>query len=1756
MQMVNEKGRENVPMWDAFQPTDSSSAAASESAGSGSSSAGLEAAAKKFSVFFTRVLLMQSDHNLSYREQTAFLTFLSHAFESLENEVVRRSALRLLSLPTWLAVSPSRVDLELTKYPALQKPWKRVLKDNEALKSTSAQYDEKIFVEAHSASDSNDGEPDGGPAGGKRKPAGDGDAAAAAAAAGEAASSSTSAMHRSGKVACIPSDPAAFLHLQKRLDCSFIPSLLCQFYSVLESIPGPGQQPSGSSAAAGDGGDKPQVDPAHVRFCERFMELVVDLLTQLPTRRFFRLLLEDSHFILRCKKSGLARRSPNAPSPYSAGASSSAAGSGSNAASQSSISAASSAGLVGGAVVDDDVDDGEWGSASAADASAGSSTAGAAGGRSSAHFGASYRLEPGFEGRLFGQLLDMASFFMGFEIDDQTGKALSDRDVEAVHYSRVAALQALCYKFFAKESREMREFALGATGVVSQPETLKSYLNALTDEQLMKLATNLRLLPTSGHYQVTQKGASSATTSSAKKQKSDDGSAAAASSTPSTSDSNIVSPTAVTPFVPQPKPSRRYVLEVILDAHARRRSQLRAINGLPLYPSEQLLWDPNLVPAGNRFSGNDVLALPKLNLQFLTLYDYLLRCFNLFRLESAYEIRADLVDAIRRLAPRQSLTYDKQGYATNKTLFTGWSRMALPIDGFGLKSILPPHVGGEVPAGVSAEVKFDISKYAPHIRQEWDGLREHDVCFLVTIRCPVPPNVHPDDLRDPALLAKYTGVGAAAAAVNADDGSAAAGEDDGDAAMTADGDRKQDDKQPQKSKQQPHGNNRQQRPERVSDEEDFTFPLRYGIVAVRGCEVYEIADEKGEVFNDPSQREDRNRRPVGTKRTLRVNLDPAQYHADAVAVAKDGKEPIYDTFNIIIRRDPKSNNFKAILETVRDVMNSSAQGGAVPAWLHDIFLGYGDAGAAFFRNLPEGIQIDDMDFRDTFVSAQHLIDCFPDSDVVFKHEESGALIDASLAQPPFRVRFERSTSSSAASASTPGRERVIAIPYSMPSPGPYPEDIPKSNTVPFTPVQVEAIRAGLNPGLTLVVGPPGTGKTDTAVQIIANLYHNFPSQKVCLVTHSNQALNDLFDKLLKRDVAERHVLRLGQGERELETEGDFSKAGRVAAAMERRTACLAEVERLGQSLSIPGDFGYTCETAEYFNLHHIKSRIDTFRARFGIPAPPMPTGLEPAGGAKGASRLAHAAAVKATSIYAAANEEGAAARVRYRKSIEDRMAGVDPKTVLAAFPFTNFVSNAPNGGIDGIFKGVSSVDDVLAAESCFRHLATLFDELQSHRAFELLRSQRARTDYLLVKQARIVAMTCTHAAIMRSHFIALDFKYDTLVMEEAGQVLEVETLIPMLLQKPDVVSNSATGGEPQLTPRLKRVILIGDHNQLPPVVQNMAFAKYAKLDQSMFARFVRLSVPAIQLNAQGRARPSIAALYNWRYKALGDLPNTVSAPQYRAANAGFALDYQLIDVPDYEGKGESAPSPHFYQNLGEAEYLVAVYQYMRLMGYPATSIAILTTYNGQKALLRDVIRRRCAPYPIFGEPSKIETVDKYQGQQADYILLSLVRTKTVGHLRDVRRLVVAMSRARLGLYVFARQSIFSNCYELAPTFSRLGKRPSKLQLVVGEQHPTPRDVDADASVAVAASGGVLSLLPVEGVLHMGSIVQHILGAQMAMNAAMAASAAAASVTAASQPAAAPVLPSAEEGEQVRLEASEAAGAVGEELEEEAEIAPE
>jgi intron-binding protein aquarius len=686
----------------------------------------------------------------------------------------------------------------------------------------------------------------------------------------------------------------------------------------------------------------------------------------------------------------------------------------------------------------------------------------------------------------------------------------------------------------------------------------------------------------------------------------------------------------------------------------------------------------------------------------------------------------------------------------------------------------------------------------------------------------------------------------------------------------------------------------------------------------------------------------------------------------------------------------------------------------IPSWLQSILLGQGDPKEASYESetvkayarKTAGVVNPDafLDYGDTFLDEEHLRTSFADTNVtVDGREEFSKESDAPRCN--YRVRMLEK-----------GGKRIMdAVSY------PFPQGI-SGNPVRFTPRQVQAIRSGLSPGLSIVVGPPGTGKTDVAVQIIASLYHSFPTQRTVIITHSNAALNDIFQKVMARgDVEERYLLRLGSGERELQVESthDFTKVGRVAYSFARRGVLLEKVQVLSESLGLSGRAergadgspSYTCETAEYFQKHQVQRR-----------------------------------------------------RNEFERSLKESNITTDHADVSSVFPFAAY------------FEAYDKPVTLAQAREYFDKLDAIFSELAEYRPLELLRSQRQRSDYLIMKQARIVAMTCTHAAISRSHLIKLGFEYDNVVVEEAGQMLEIEAFIPLLLQRGEIESSRG---------RLKRVCLMGDHNQLPPVIQNLTIARYCNLDQSLFSRLIRLGVPYIQFDKQGRARPEIASLYSWRYENLGNLDQVLNSGEFGLANPAFAHTFQIINVEDFQGRGESSPTSYFYQNVGEAEYVVALFQYMVLIGYSPRKISILTTYNGQRELIGDVLSQRCGEgTPLAGvRPRVVSTVDQYQGQQNDFVLLSLVRTESVGHLRDVRRLVVAVSRARLGLYVFCRQELFSSCHELKQTFDQFAARPNKLQLVLGENYPSERKVADEIPKD--------KLYEIDDVAHLGSVVHQM-----------------------------------------------------------------
>jgi intron-binding protein aquarius len=341
-----------------------------------------------------------------------------------------------------------------------------------------------------------------------------------------------------------------------------------------------------------------------------------------------------------------------------------------------------------------------------------------------------------------------------------------------------------------------------------------------------------------------------------------------------------------------------------------------------------------------------------------------------------------------------------------------------------------------------------------------------------------------------------------------------------------------------------------------------------------------------------------------------------------------------------------------------------------------------------------------------------------------------------------------------------------------------------------------------------------------------------------------------------------------------------------------------------------------------------------------------------------------------------------------------------------------------------------------------------------------------------------------------------------LIVEEAAQILDMETLIPMTMSTEQ---------------RLKRVVLIGDQHQLPPILQNQSVQFCCRFDRSFFNRLIQLQYPSVQLNLQGRCKAEIASLFSWKYRGSNPFPSSPSssvpsslveydnlpyiseAKEYLAGNAGFYYSTQFIDVPYFQNQGESLrnniSSSSSYQNIGEAEYVVAVYQYMCLLGYPSERISILTTYQGQKLLIKEILMKRCqlgsnsGKKNRFSYPKHITTVDQFQGQQNDYVLLSLVRTESLGYLADIRRVIVAVSRARYGLYIFGYCPLFEKSVSWLPVLARLLQYPTKLTLIAGETYPTERI--QDHTNHDKKSNNALQVLEVPDVTTMGILIYQL-----------------------------------------------------------------
>ncbi|CAG5128459.1 unnamed protein product [Candidula unifasciata] len=307
------------------------------------------------------------------------------------------------------------------------------------------------------------------------------------------------------------------------------------------------------------------------------------------------------------------------------------------------------------------------------------------------------------------------------------------------------------------------------------------------------------------------------------------------------------------------------------------------------------------------------------------------------------------------------------------------------------------------------------------------------------------------------------------------------------------------------------------------------------------------------------------------------------------------------------------------------------------------------------------------------------------------------------------------------------------------------------------------------------------------------------------------------------------------------------------------------------------------------------------------------------------------------------------------------------------------------------------------------------------------KKQQAKSEETLyvLRHAKVIGMTTSGAARLRGVLQAVGCRI--IVVEEAAEVLE---------------SHIVTS----LNENCKHLILIGDHQQLRPKTTVYQLAIEFGLEISLFERLIKNKVPHVMLKEQHRMRPEISQILRHIYPDLQDHPSVTNYEKIRGVSKNIFFiqhDHKETHLDDSMSKA----------NAHEAKFLVAMYRFLLKQGYNAFQITMLATYAGQISEIYKTLDTE------EKEDVNLTTVDNYQGEENDIILLSLVRSnaeKQTGFLKVDNRVCVALSRAKKGLYVIGN-------FDLLASQSKLWSKivgTAKAEQIIGtglpvicEKHP-------------------------------------------------------------------------------------------------------
>ncbi|GFY85806.1 P-loop containing nucleoside triphosphate hydrolases superfamily protein [Actinidia rufa] len=285
-----------------------------------------------------------------------------------------------------------------------------------------------------------------------------------------------------------------------------------------------------------------------------------------------------------------------------------------------------------------------------------------------------------------------------------------------------------------------------------------------------------------------------------------------------------------------------------------------------------------------------------------------------------------------------------------------------------------------------------------------------------------------------------------------------------------------------------------------------------------------------------------------------------------------------------------------------------------------------------------------------------------------------------------------------------------------------------------------------------------------------------------------------------------------------------------------------------------------------------------------------------------------------------------------------------------------------------------------------------------------LEDARANLEASFANEAEIVFTTVSSSG--RKLFSRLSHGFDMVVIDEAAQASEVGVLPPLSLGA-------------------ARCVLVGDPQQLPATVISKA-AGTLLYSRSLFERFQQAGCPTMLLSVQYRMHPQIRDFPS-RYFYQGRLTDSESVanlPDEIYYKDPLLRPYMFYDIT--HGRESQRGGSVSYQNIHEAQFCLRLYERLqktlKSLGMGKVSVGIITPYKLQLKCLQREFENVLNSEE--GKDIYINTVDAFQGQERDVIIMSCVRASNhgVGFVADIRRMNVALTRARRALWVMGNAS--------------------------------------------------------------------------------------------------------------------------------------